>query len=152
MTQGGITCPCVCPLHPGSPSLPVWPPCCDLSWFKQLSWGFGLDRPQAPPAPSTSLSGKWSGTYSGAYNGTFKLTWQQSGQNLSGTIMISGFGNAPTNLHGTVQGASIRFGTVGSEAITYTGSVSGKSMSGTWKIKAGSRSLGGGSWKASKSS
>ncbi len=101
---------------------------------------------------SISLSGKWSGSYSGAFSGTFSLKWKQSGANLSGTIMISGFKNAPTSIHGTIQGASIRFGTVGSESITYSGSVSGKSMSGTWKIQAGGRSLGGGSWKAAKSS
>ncbi|HYA44436.1 MAG TPA: hypothetical protein VED59_02440 [Acidimicrobiales bacterium] len=97
------------------------------------------------------LSGKWSGSYSGSFSGTFSLTWQESGQNLSGTIMISGFGNAPTSIHGTVKGTSISFGTVGSESITYSGSASGNSMSGSWQIQAGGRSMGGGSWKASKS-
>jgi hypothetical protein len=82
----------------------------------------------------------------------FRLAWQQSAQNLSGTIVISGFGNVPTSIHGTVHGASIRFGTVGSESITYSGSVSGKSMSGTWNIEADGRSLGHGSWDASRSS
>jgi hypothetical protein len=80
------------------------------------------------------------------------LTWQQSGKNLSGTIMVSGFNNVPTTIHGTIQGASIRFGTVGSKSITYSGSVSSNSMSGTWQIQAGGRSMGSGSWKASKSS
>ena len=97
------------------------------------------------------LSGKWSGSYSGSYSGTFKLSWQQSGANLSGTIKISSFRDAATSIHGTVQGSSIRFGTVGSQAITYSGSVSGSSMSGTWKIQAGGRAMGGGSWHASKS-
>ena len=99
-----------------------------------------------------SLSGKWTGTYGGTYSGTFSLTWQESGHNLSGTIRISGFKDLPTSIHGTVQGALIRFGTVGSESITYSGSVSGSSMSGSWKMQAGKRSLGGGSWKAAKSS
>ena len=98
------------------------------------------------------LSGKWSGNYSGAFNGTFMLTWKQSGKNLSGTIKISGFSDVPTSLHGTVQGGSISFGTVGSKSITYSGSVSGSSMSGSWKMKAGGQLLGGGSWKASRSS
>ena len=106
----------------------------------------------AAPPKHGPLSGKWSGSYKGAFSGTFRLTWQQSGQNLSGTIMISGFKDVPTSIHGTVEGASIRFGTVGSESITYSGSVSGSSMSGTWKIQAGGRSMGGGSWNASKSS
>jgi hypothetical protein len=104
----------------------------------------------ASPPKQASLSGKWSGSYSGSFSGTFKLTWKQSGHSLSGTITISGFKNVPTSIHGTVQGASIHFGTVGSEAITYSGSVSGQSMSGTWKVQAGSRSLGGGSWNASR--
>jgi hypothetical protein len=106
----------------------------------------------AKPTKSASLSGKWSGNYSGSYSGTFKLTWQESGQKLSGTIEVSAFKNEPTSIHGTVQGASIRFGTVGSESITYAGSAKGSSMSGTWKIQAGGRSMGGGSWNASKSS
>ena len=106
-----------------------------------------------PTRPSTTLyRGKWSGSYSGAFSGTFSLTRQQSGEDLSGTIMVSGFNDVPTSIHGTVQGASIRFGTVGSESITYSGSVSGNSMSRTWKMQAGGRSLGGGSWKASRSS
>ena len=104
------------------------------------------------PPKHGPLSGKWSGSYSGAFSGTFSLTWQQSGQNLTGTIEISGFGDAPTSIHGTVQGASISFGTVGSKSITYSGSVTRTSMHGTWQMKAGRHSLGGGSWKASKSS
>jgi hypothetical protein len=125
----------------------------------------GLSNPAGASAPTTSrsqhgspahkigpLSGKWSGNYSGAFSGTFKLTWVQLGQNLSGTIMVSGLNNVPTGIHGTVRGTSIRFGTVGSQAITYSGSVSGHSMSGAWQMHAGSRSLGGGSWSAAKSS
>ena len=106
----------------------------------------------ATPSKHEPLSGKWSGRYSGSFSGTFKLAWQQSAQNLSGTIIVSGFDNAPTSIHGTVHGVSIRFGTVGSESITYSGSFSGKSMSGTWTIQADGRSLGQGSWGASRSS
>jgi hypothetical protein len=97
------------------------------------------------------LSGKWSGSYSGSFSGTFNLTWQQSGTQLSGTIMVSGFHNVPTSINGTVKGTSISFGTVGSESITYSGSVSGSSMSGSWTIQAGGRSVGTGSWQASRS-
>lgn len=97
------------------------------------------------------LSGTWSGSYRGSFSGTFRLRWQEIGQGLSGTIAISGFGNAPTSIHGVVEGTSISFGTVGSRAVTYSGSVSGSSMSGTWKIKAGGQALGGGSWSASRS-
>lgn len=104
-------------------------------------------------AAAGALSGTWSGTYSGAYSGTFTLTWQQSGSNLSGTIMISSFNNAPRSINGTVQGSAISFGTVGSQAIQYSGTASGNSMSGTWQIAGpNGQAAGGGSWSASKSS
>ena len=96
------------------------------------------------PAASGGLSGKWSGQYSGAFTGTFTLTWQQSGSNLIGTINLSSDGSP--SVHGTVQGGAIQFGTVGSAAITYSGSVSGNSMSGTYQVANG----GSGSWSATK--
>jgi hypothetical protein len=100
-----------------------------------------------------SLSGKWSGTYSGTLSGTFSLTWRQSGKNLSGTAVISAF-NEPKSVHGTVQGTSLRFGTVGKGAISYSGSVSasGNSMSGSWKREHDGRTVDRGSWEAARSS
>ena len=97
-------------------------------------------------AASAPLSGTWSGKYSGAYKGTFTLTWSQSGSQLSGTIKLS-TQRSKLSLKGTVRGANIRFGTVGSAAITYSGSVSGKSMSGSYQTP-----RGGGSWSANKTS
>ena len=79
-----------------------------------------------------SLTGTWSGTYRGAYHGTFTLHWTQVNSRLTGTIKLSSVGR--TNITGSVRGSTIRFGTVGNaNAITYSGSVSGKSMSGTYK-------------------
>lgn len=109
-------------------------------------------KPAAAPVPkstsasssSGALSGKWSGHYSGAFGGTFDLNWKQAGSKLAGTINLSPGGTMA--LHGTVNGSAIKFGTVGSEAITYTGSVSGSSMSGNYNTP-----TGGGSWSASKS-
>jgi hypothetical protein len=94
----------------------------------------------------TDLSGRWSGRYSGAYSGTFTLSWQQKGSSLSGRITLS----TPPNterLTGTLKGAKITFGTVGSAAITYSGTVSGNSMSGAYRAGGA-----GGSWSATKSS
>jgi hypothetical protein len=94
---------------------------------------------------SSGLSGTWSGEYSGAYSGTFILNWTQSGSSLNGKIKIS----APPStlkLNGTLAGSTIRFGTVGSLAITYSGSVSGSSMSGNYTVGGAA----GGPWKASK--
>jgi hypothetical protein len=98
----------------------------------------------APPA-AVDLSGSWSGKYGGAFTGTFKLNWQQTGSTLSGTIDLSTSGTE--NLTGTVTGSKITFGTVGSAAITYTGTVSGSSMSGTYQVAGQS----GGNWSATKS-
>jgi hypothetical protein len=67
--------------------------------------------------------------------------------------MISAF-NKPKSIHGTVQGTSIRFGTVGKGAITYSGSVSasGDAMSGSWEREHDGRTMDHGAWKASRSS
>jgi len=71
------------------------------------------------------------------------LKWNQSSSKLSGTIDLSTAGT--TNVNGTVVGSSIKFGTVGSTAIKYTGTVSGDSMSGSYSTAAGD-----GTWTAHK--
>ena len=91
-----------------------------------------------------SLTGTWSGTYGGANHGTFTLHWTQSKSRLTGTIKMSNVGRM--NITGSVRGSTIRFGTVGNaNAITYSGSVSGTSMSGTYKTGGA-----GGPWSAHK--
>ena len=104
--------------------------------------------PAAAVAASSSsgLSGTWHGQYGGAYSGTFVLRWHQSGAGLSGRIHIS---SPPVTLpiHGKLAGASIRFGTVGSYRISYTGTVSGSSMSGNWRLNGPGT---GGTWSASR--
>ncbi len=101
------------------------------------------------PAAPAGLSGKWSGQYGGSYSGTFILRWHQDGSRLSGTIRLS----APATtmpIHGTVNGGVIRFGTVGSVGITYSGSVSGNSMSGSYQVVSGNGA--GGHWSAARAS
>jgi hypothetical protein len=103
----------------------------------------------ASPTSASSalnLSGNWNGQYSGSYQGTFTLTWQQSGTTLAGTIQISNPAQT-LPLNGTLNGTTITFGTVGSLAITYTGTASVSSMSGTYSV--GGTSAG--SWSATKS-
>lgn len=98
------------------------------------------------PAPAAvDLSGGWSGTYSGPFNGSFTLTWNQSGSTLDGSIQLS---SPPDTLHinGTVTGSAIGFGAVG--VVTYTGTVSGSSMSGSYIDVANGQS---GTWSATKS-
>jgi len=108
----------------------------------------GSPAATSPPAggSSSALTGRWNGTYSGTFNGSFKLSWNQSGSTLTGIIHLNPGGLA--HINGTVSGNSIRFGTVGSTEITYTGTVSGNSMSGTWKVHAGAG--GSGNWSATK--
>ena len=89
------------------------------------------------------LSGTWSGQYSGTFSGSFTLKWTETGSKLSGTIDLSPGGTMGVN--GSVSGSSINFGTVGSKAIKYNGSISGGSMSGNYTTPAG-----GGSWSATK--
>ena len=93
-------------------------------------------------AASRSLSGSWSGKYSGAYHGTFTLHWTQSGSQLRGTIKLSNT-RGVLGLKGSVRGSSIKFGTVGGPGITYSGSASGRSMSGRYQTPGG-----GGPWSA----
>jgi len=101
----------------------------------------------SPPAGSSSpLTGRWNGTFSGTFTGTFKLTWRETSSNLHGVIHLDPGGSSTIN--GTVSGNSIRFGTVGSSAVTYTGIVSGDRMSGTWKIHA--TGGGSGTWSATR--
>ncbi len=99
----------------------------------------------AAPA-SGDLSGTWSGTYSGADDGTFVLTWEQSGSTLSGNIKLSEPATTLT-ITGTVNGNDIRFGTLASIGVAYTGSLNGDSMSGNWTAP-----NGGGTWSATKTS
>jgi hypothetical protein len=111
----------------------------------------GSNGGNASASTSAGATGTWAGTYSGSFSGSFTLTWQGSGSSLSGTIKISDFGDSPIPINGSLHGNTISFGTVGSQAITYDGSVSGASMSGSWKIVASGKTAGNGSWKATKS-
>ena len=100
------------------------------------------------PKAAGALSGRWSGNYSGSFNGTFTVRWHQSGSHLHGTIHLSNPDNTMP-INGTVHGNAISFGTVGSTAITYSGTVSGSSMSGTYQVHTTSGTPGG-PWSASK--
>jgi hypothetical protein len=100
----------------------------------------------ASAATSTGhLAGTWSGSYGGAFAGTFTLHWTQAGSRLSGSIVLSN-PHGKYGITGSVRGTAIKFGAVGAGA-TYTGSVSGKSMSGKYRSP-----QGGGTWSAHKTS
>jgi hypothetical protein len=96
-------------------------------------------------ATASDLTGTWNGTYNGSYSGTFTVKWTQSGSNVDGTIALPSAGTTE-QLSGTVSGDKITFGTVGSFAVTYSGTFSGSSMSGTYNVT-GSPA---GNWSATK--
>jgi hypothetical protein len=108
--------------------------------------GTSTSAPAATTPAAGALSGTWNGQYGGSYQGTFVLHWRQSGPNLNGSISISAPA-ATLSIHGRLAGSAIQFGTVGSYQITYSGTVSGTSMSGTYQVD-GSQ---GGTWTASQS-
>jgi hypothetical protein len=90
---------------------------------------------------TSHLAGTWKGKYSGAFSGTFTLTWTQTGSKLTGSITLSS-PNGKYGITGNVTRKGIKFGAVAVGA-TYTGSVSGTSMSGHWNSP-----QGGGTWSA----
>jgi len=94
---------------------------------------------------SSSVAGTWSGKYNGAFSGTFTLHWKLTRSKLTGSIDLSK-PHGTYGITGSVDGSAIKFGAVGAGA-TYTGSVSGKSMSGTYMTP-----RGGGRWSAHKTS
>ena len=98
-------------------------------------------------ASNAKLGGIWSGSYSGSYAGTFTIHWRQKSSGaLTGTITLSR-PHGTYGISGKVRGFAITFGAVGAGA-TYTGSVSGSSMSGHYKTGDG----GSGHWSAHKTS
>lgn len=108
--------------------------------------GWATNKPKPKPKPKLlNLAGTWSGKYGGGYTGRFTIHWTQKGSKLTGTITLSS-PPGTFNINGSVRGSAINFGAVSAGA-TYTGSVSGKSMSGHYTAKPQ-----GGSWSATKKS
>ncbi|GGM19496.1 hypothetical protein GCM10010129_74740 [Streptomyces fumigatiscleroticus] len=124
-------------------------------------WAFGLTvAPTAPPtaapsgtspsaAPASALDGEWAGGWSasGYASGGFTATLTLGGDRITGTLTVGG---TPCSLDGplsgTLEGDRITFGTVNSaDRITFTGSVDGATMSGTFETDC---SGAAGSWTA----
>jgi hypothetical protein len=100
----------------------------------------------ATAASRPTVAGTWVGSYQGAFSGSFTLHWTLTKSRLRGTIALSN-PHGRYGITGSVgRGGAIHFGVVNVGA-TYTGSVSGKSMSGSYKSP-----QGGGSWSAHKTS
>jgi hypothetical protein len=126
--------------HPLCRKVPVAVPVLVVAAFLAICGGTAIAAVSST-SHATSLAGKGSGHYSGAYSGTFTLHWRQSGSHLRGSITLSN-PRGTYSVTGRVRGKAIAFGAVSAGA-TYTGSVSGRSMSGTYKS-----GRGRGSWSA----
>jgi hypothetical protein len=100
--------------------------------------------PSTAPSAAASIAGTWQGTWtSKAYpglTGHFTLMFTQQGSTLSGSISITGSGCiSAATITGVINGSQLTFGVVqGAETVSYTGTWSGASMSGTWVISQGS--------------
>jgi hypothetical protein len=110
------------------------------------------------PSPSATtggalgaLTGAWKGTWINETPqtavGTFTLTWAQQGSQLFGAIGVTGSNCLSAgNVTGDVDGNKITFGAVeGNNMITYVGTVSGNTMSGTYSSACGNSK---GTWSA----
>ena len=99
-----------------------------------------------------ALSGAWMGTWTNetpAAVGTFTLTWAQQGTLLVGAIGVTGSNCISAgNVTGNLDGNKISFGAVeGTKTITYVGTVSGNTMTGTYSSECGPSK---GTWTAVK--
>ncbi|MFF5476334.1 hypothetical protein ACFY5C_03110 [Streptomyces sp. NPDC012935] len=107
-------------------------------------WDFGLTvTPSAPPSgdgskPSgtATLTGAWTGDWSTGFGtGGFTATLSQDGNRLTGELKVDGVPcSLDGALNGTLDGDRITFGSVNSaKEITFTGSVDGDTMRGTFE-------------------
>ena len=110
--------------------------------------------PPASPSPKPTqgrIAGTWNGTWAGVTYpttaGAFTVVFAQSGNQLTGSITISG---TPCltggSISGTVSGDVIAFGAVqGEVTVLYDGAISGDTMAGTWSTDCGNAV---GTWQA----
>jgi hypothetical protein len=120
------------------------PPATTAPTTNALTAPTSLPTAVATTAPSVEVSGTWKGSYNGVYSGTFTLTWQQTGSTVNGNIDLSS-PQRSFGINGNLAGSAITFGSV--SFVTYSGTVSGNSMQGTYSTPTG----GNGNWTANKS-
>ena len=101
----------------------------------------------APP-----LAGLWAGEYKSVVpanaDGTFTVVFDGSGSAYTGSIVMAGLCEPDCSITASVTGNTITFGSVGPRAVTYKGTISGDSMSGTYTV--GNEGQGEGTWTAVK--
>ena len=98
------------------------------------------DPSRQPPPPPPGVGGHWNGQWTAqGGSGTWSADFTQDGSTFSGSIVINGSACVHGGtISGTVDGDQIRFGVVEAEQqISYSGTLSGDTMSGTWSKPAG---------------
>jgi hypothetical protein len=115
--------------------------------------GTTSQTPTPTQSAADSLTGTWTGTYASTTDpasGSFTVRFTQTGSQLNGTIDIQNSACITTGtITGALNGDQITFGAVeGAQTITYTGSVSGNTMTGTYS--APQCGNGKGTWTATK--
>ncbi|MEP6598143.1 MAG: hypothetical protein ABJB98_01705 [Actinomycetota bacterium] len=75
--------------------------------------------------------------------------FSQNGNTIAGTITLSSSCLSKETISGTLSGERIGFGTVEGSSITFDGSISGNSMSGSYKSGAQCGNDNG-TWKATR--
>jgi len=107
---------------------------------------------------AADVTGSWSGTYADTKSGVtgpLAASFSQQNGSLSGTLAISSGwlcsvtsqGNVSGSVDGTQVQASATFGVA--TALSFTGNVSGNTMSGTYQITSGVCAGGSGSFSLS---
>ncbi|MEX2458846.1 MAG: hypothetical protein WD770_07650, partial [Actinomycetota bacterium] len=110
--------------------------------------------PSIPPVGG-GLTGTWTGIARSHFGDTaaFTVDLVQTGNKVTGDLHIPTANcNKEAKVSGTVSGSSINFGVVqGDTSSTFSGTVSGNSMSGTWESPSGPVCRSDyGTWEASK--
>jgi hypothetical protein len=109
-------------------------------------------RTAGPAAAPTGLAGLWAGEYKSVLppnaDGTFTVVFEGSAPDYTGSIVIAGLCEPDCPISAKVTGNTIDFGSVGPRAVTYKGTISGNSMSGTYTV--GTEGQGQGTWSAVK--
>lgn len=100
------------------------------------------------PASKDDIAGDWSGTFANTTTGakgTFTVKFTRQGETITGNITINGTDGGAGNITGKLSGNKITFGTITGSTISFEGSFSGNSMSGTYKA-----GTDHGTWKATR--
>jgi hypothetical protein len=114
--------------------------------------GGGPGGTAGPAGAPAGLAGFWAGEYKSTVpanaDGTFTVVFEGSAPDYTGSIVIAGLCDPDCPITANVTGNTIGFGSVGPRAVTYKGTISGNSMSGTYTV--GTEGQGNGTWSAVK--